>query len=145
MIKTAAWDYVSRQAFRACGAALLVAGTFLVGCGGVWWHDRLEPTLQRAAATRQLVLVQFRTLADPTCIEADSILFSDNDVIQAVKDFQCVRLDYVLNRELADQYGVTVVPSYVVLRPDGSVIDRRSGRIDPDAFRAFLRWASLKR
>ncbi len=117
----------------------------LAGCGGVQWQYRLEPALQQAAAAKQLALVQFRTLTDPTCMEADRLLFADNEVIKTLKDFQCVQLDYVLNKPLADRLGVNVVPTYVVLRPDGSVVDRRAGRIDPDEFRAFLRWAALRR
>ncbi len=122
---------------------LLIA--ILPGCGGVQWHNRVEPALQRAAGLKQLTLVQFRTMTDGTCIEADSLLFGNQDVLKVLKDYQCVRLDYYLSKTLADQLGVSVVPTYVILRPDGSVVDRRAGRIDADEFRAFLKWAVLRR
>jgi len=120
--------------------AAVIAG--VGGCGGVQWHSRLDPGLKRAAALKQLVLVQFRTaLTDDT----DRTLFSNPEVIKALNDFQCVRLEYLLNKPLADEWGVTVVPTYLVLRPDGSLVDRRAGQMDPDNFRAFLKWAILRR
>lgn len=127
---------------------LLLAGLLAPltgGCGAVQWQNRVEPALERAAHFNQLILVQFHAWTDATCLEADDTVFTSNEVIKALKDFQCVRLDYMLNSSLADRWGVSVVPTYLILRPDGSIIDRRSGRVDPDEFRAFLKWAALRR
>lgn len=134
----------ARRSAQVLIVAMLIGGG-VVGCGGVQWHSRLEPALQRAAASGQLVLLQFRTLTDPTCIDADSKLFQNNDVIEVLKDYQCVRLDYLLNKTWADRFAVTVVPTYLALRPDGTVIDRRAGDIDAENFRAFLVWSKLRR
>jgi len=138
---------VSDRPWRRRGLGVLAAAAALLatGCGGVQWQSRLEPALQRAGRFNQLVLVQFRTWTDATCIEADNTVFANNDVIKALNEYQCVRLDYMLNASLADRWGVTVVPTYLVLRPDGSVVDRRSGQVAPDEFRAFLKWAALRR
>jgi hypothetical protein len=126
-------------------AAGLVALVGAAGCSGVQWHSRLEPALERAARLQQLTLVQFRTLADRDSVEADQRLFTNPEVVKALKDFQCVRLDAVFHKQLADAWGVNVVPTYLILRPDGTLVDRRSGPQDPDEFRAFLRWAALRR
>jgi hypothetical protein len=115
------------------------------GCGAVHWQNSLDPALQRAASFNQLVLVQFQKWADATCRDADNTVFANDQVIKTLQDFQCVRLDFVLNASLADQWGVSVVPTYLILRPDATIVDRRSGRLDPDEFRAFLRWAALRR
>lgn len=133
----------SRVRYAAITVAAMVTTT--TGCGGVQWQSRVEPAIQRAAALNQLVLVQFRTMTDPVCIDADTTLFKSNNVLKVLKDFQCVRIDALLNKGLADRWGVSVVPTYLVLRPDGSLIDRRTGQLGPDDFRAFLNWASLRR
>lgn len=127
----------------AVAAAAMVTAT--TGCGGVQWQSRVEPAMQRAAALNQLILVQFRTMTDPVSIDADTTLFVSNNVLKVLKDFQCVRIDALLNKELAERWGVSVVPTYLVLRPDGTLIDRRTGQLGPDDFRAFLNWASLRR
>jgi hypothetical protein len=72
-------------------------------------------------------------------------VFTDPEVLKVLHNYQCVRLDYLLHKSRADQWGVSVVPTYLVFRPDATLIDRRSGTITPDEFRAFLVWSQLKR
>lgn len=115
------------------------------GCGSVQWQDRVDPAVQRAQSLGQLVLVQFHTMTDGTCGDADRTVFTDPDVLKVLHNYQCVRLDYFVNRRLAESWGVSVVPTYLTLRPNGSLIDRRSGVLTPDEFRAFLVWSQLKR
>jgi hypothetical protein len=134
-VRTPAWATV----------ALSVVIVSVPGCATVNWQSRVEPALQRAGSLNQLVLVQFRTLTDPACMDADVALFSNQEVVKALKSFQCVRLDYVLNKKRADDWGVSVVPTYLILRPNGTQIDRRAGMMDPDEFRFFLNWASIRR
>lgn len=128
-----------------CKSALLFGAALLIapGCATVNWQSHVD--LQRAAALNQLVLIQFRTLTDPTCMDADYTLFSNPEVIKALKNFQCVRLDFLMNKKTADEWGVSAVPSYLILRPDGTLIDRRTGKMDPDEFRFFLNWAAMRR
>lgn len=141
---------IIRHPAKTSRIGLLATGTFFslflgTGCGGVQWQNSLEPAMQRARAMNQLILVQFRTMTDPTCADADQTVFSDAEVLKVLHNYQCVRLDYLLNKPLSDQWGVSVVPTYLTLRPDGALIDRRSGAITPDEFRAFLVWSQLKR
>lgn len=52
--------------------------------------------------------------------------------------FVAIRMDAVMDKTLADQLGVTTVPTFFVLRPDMTVAGSAAGVMTVDQFRGFL-------
>ena len=108
------------------------------GCGSVPWRYDFDGALRLAAEKRRRALVVFTAADNADSREMDFKTFSDSKVQEMMREFVPVRLDYYFNRARADKLGVASPPSFVVVRPDGSVAGMESGKLDPEDFRIFL-------
>ena len=68
----------------------------------------------------------------------DRTVFTDGEVRKLMRQFVAVRLDPVLHKRLAATWEVQEVPSFVVIRPDGSVGGKHDGKMTAEEFRFFL-------
>ncbi len=124
---------------RAIVTAMLgaiVAGA--AGCGSIQWETSYDRAMRRGIEQRRRVLVQFASTVSTDCREMDLKVFTDSEVQRLTKNFVPVRLDTVLDKKLADHLGVSVVPSFYVIRPDGQVVGSHAGKMDAEKFRIFL-------
>jgi thioredoxin-related protein len=110
----------------------------LVGCGPTRWEMTLERGLTRAAKEQRPALVMFASAMSADCIAMDRDVFPDPQVQKAMETFVPVRLDFLMNRKLAEQLGVTTVPTFLVFRPDRSVAGMAEGKMDVARFGVFL-------
>jgi len=117
---------------------LAVAVSLVAGCGSVHWEHNYQKGVTRAAQLRKRSLIQFYSPLDADCLAMDREVFSNPDVQKALNEFVAIRLDYMLNKRLADDLNVQVLPSFFVLRPDGRIMGSYSGRMDEQKFRIFL-------
>jgi len=120
-------------------AALLVAAStpLVAGCSSVRWGYDFEEGMRKAAQERRRAIVQFYSL-NRACHEMDREVFTEAEVQERMQEFVPIRLDYHLNRRLAEQFGVQVVPSFIVFRPDGQPAGSHAGKMDADKFKFFL-------
>ncbi|GEM_PF-724432 len=125
------------RATRAIPFVLLVVAG-LTGCSPIRWEVSYEHALQLAAERRARVLVAFHSVANADCRAMDAEVFSDANVQKHVRQYVPVRLDPVIHRQLAKQFGVETVPAFLVVRPDGAVMGSRGGRMDAEQFGYFL-------
>ncbi|MBP7936529.1 MAG: thioredoxin family protein [Phycisphaerae bacterium] len=125
------------RAARAIPAALLVVAG-LTGCSPIRWEVSYERALQVAAERRTRVLVAFHSVVNADCRAMDAEVFSDANVQKHVRQYVPVRLDPLIHRQLAKQFGVETVPAFLVVRPDGAVVGGRGGRMDAEQFGYFL-------
>lgn len=105
-------------------ALLLVAATSFAQDTGVWQTD-LEAAKRMAFQSRRLVLVHFWAPWCAPCKKLDTEVFAQPGFEQALAA-QCVpvKLNVDEHPELVRQWGVTAVPTDVMLLPDGRIVDR---------------------
>jgi thiol:disulfide interchange protein len=123
-------------------AGLLIAAIALIGssagCSPVRWERNYQTGVQRAAQLGRRALVQFHSHMNPACREMDEEAFADPDVQRMLQNFVCIRVDDVMDRKLAEQFGVQVLPSFYVIRPDMTLAGSQAGKLDAEKFRIFL-------
>ena len=116
------------------GAVLLGAG----GCAGRFWSADLESGLRRAQQERKLVLVEFTQIGCTHTMRMHRDAFTDPDVARLIQDFVPVRLDKITHAAEAKRWGLTRTPTYLIARPNGTLVSRYDGVMSADAFRRFL-------
>ncbi len=124
-------------------AMLLPAALLLPGCGAPRQAVTVGTALAQARKTNRVVLVQFWD-ASRDCWRMDRVL-EDPLVRRDLEDFVIVRMNYALNKGMANNLCVTGSPGFAALRPDGSLIAASSGLLDSDRFRQFLVRAKIFR
>ncbi|UCD27607.1 MAG: thioredoxin family protein [Planctomycetota bacterium] len=110
----------------------------LAGCGGIHWEHDYTKGLRRAAQLRKRVLVQFHSNVNADCMEMEQKVFNNSEVKELITEYVAIRLDYYLNKQLADDLNVQVLPTFFVLRSDGAIIGSHGGKMDKEKFRYFL-------
>jgi thioredoxin-like negative regulator of GroEL len=115
------------------------------GCSSVKWESNMEKGLKRALATNNRALVMFYS---PLSSESQGMeeVFEDPEVQQVMGNFMLIRQDVNLHRERADEFGVSVTPTFIIMRPARNgmrVVDQRAGTMDTNTFRLFLIKGSL--
>jgi thiol:disulfide interchange protein len=87
---------------------------------------------------RPLMLVEFTAPGCGACEQMARQVFTQPFVADAMKRFVAVRLDAYQHEALAERFGVTGVPAFLILGPDGKVLAGRVGFMPWETFRAFL-------
>ncbi len=125
--------------------ALSVTGVLLAGCGPKlpWRRDWKEAMIE-ARDNRQDMLLLFDAATCPRCMHMDSEVFKDERVQEELATYQLIRVDILWNRDLADRYGVTGTPSFVVLNSVGRVLGKHAGTLGPAEMIRFLRGSRMK-
>ncbi len=112
---------------------LLVLGA---GCTpGIAWRDYPYGRV-RADAQRddRLMFVYFRNWYSKACTNFEEDVLSDPAVLAATKDLYCLRLDRdtLIDRPLAERWGIQGTPGYVILNPEERVLASAFGEISID-------------
>jgi len=110
------------------------------GCadGMLSWERDYGKGMLRARQQGRRALVQFYTALDKECIDMDLEVFSDKDVKTALQDFVLIRLDGVVNKDLAQRFNVQTVPTFYMIRSDGRTVATHAGKMDAREFSFFL-------
>jgi len=130
--------------FRAAIVVCSLCAWVVTGCS-VPLRMSIGSALQEARRSNRIVLVEFWSVASPECLRMDAEVLTDPFVREDLKDFVRVRVDYLLNRKVAEVCGVTGVPGFAALRPDGTLIVSQTGPLDKDQMRRFLLRAKIFR
>ncbi len=119
----------------ACGGLILL---LVAGCGGGMWHSRIDGGMREARQTGKRVLVQFHK-TNEACLEMDREVFPNSNIRGILDEYYVkVRLSPLTHGTLAERYGVTEYPSFVIFRPNETVAGTHEGSASVDVFRAFL-------
>jgi hypothetical protein len=81
---------------------------------------------------QKLTFVYFRHWMVVACTDFEENVLKDAAVLEALHpngEFYCAVLDFLVDRPLADQWGIEAPPGVVILAPDGRVLGRLSGQI----------------
>jgi hypothetical protein len=113
-------------------AVIAVAG--LCGCqpGIAWRLGRFEDGFAEAQAAGKLTFVYFRNWYSVDCTTFEEQVLKQPSVLQATSELVCVPLEYDVDRKLAEGWGISRVPAFVIVGPGGTVFESASGQITAD-------------
>ncbi len=133
----------TRAKIRFAALGLIFAAGANPGCSDVIWRSNLQAAQRDAGNDGRLVLAYYWSLFDRECLEMDSSIFNDDDVIAAMAGTIPVRLDALWHGRWAREVGVRSAPSFAIYGPDGNLISVRQGPMDKHQFRAFVHSGKL--
>ncbi|HEX3600351.1 MAG TPA: thioredoxin family protein [Lacipirellulaceae bacterium] len=111
----------------------------------VRWHNDLESAKTVARESRRLVLIHFWTPSCGPCKALDQNVFSQAGVGAALEQqFVPVKLNADENPATAQLFGITRVPTDVVITPDGQVVGKLVSPPTPTAYIAEVTGLAAK-
>ena len=106
--------------------------------GVIPWERDLAGALRQAGQEQRGVLLYFSSPHCPPCRAMGREVFTRPEVVQVVGDLIPVRLTGEAQPELRRKFAVYGYPTFLVLRPDGTVAHERLGEMTYDGFRDFV-------
>ena len=133
------WGLRNMRATRWLCWCLVILGWGLVASAsaqqGVRWQVDLETAKRLASQTNRMVLVHFWADWCLPCRQMEEEVFVRPEVAAAVESsFVPVKVNADYFPHTRQQYGVTVLPSDVILAPDGQVVARIAGTADASRY-----------
>ncbi len=116
----------------------LFLGPLAVGCSPVQWERDYQEGLRKAATQRRRALLQFYNAVNQDCRQMDAEVFADPEVQEVLHNYVAIRVDAVLSRDLAREFNVQIVPTFIILRPDWVPSASHAGGMGADEFRLWL-------
>ncbi len=117
----------------------LAATWLLPACSGCTLPSYdLQSGLRRAERAEKLLLVEFTRADCPYTAQMDREAFMDAGVRDIMREYIPVRLDVKLHEDDVARVGVTLTPTFVVYRSNGSFVNRHDGAMNADQLRRFL-------
>ena len=124
---------------------LLLANSAWAQQDAIHWHNDLESAKTVARESKRLVLVHFWTPSCVPCKALEANVFSQPGVASAIEqDFVPVKLNADENSATAQSFGITRVPTDVVVTPDGQVVGKLVSPGTPAAYVAEVRTLAAK-
>jgi YHS domain-containing protein/thiol-disulfide isomerase/thioredoxin len=101
----------------------------------IHWHNDLESAKVVAKQTNRLVLVHFWTPSCGPCMALNQNVFNQPGVASAIEtQFVPVKLNADENSATATWYGITRVPTDVIVTPDGQIVGKIISPPTPAAY-----------
>jgi thioredoxin-like negative regulator of GroEL len=101
------------------------------------WQSDLRAARDLSAKTKKPVLAYFTAEWCGPCQEMRRSVFSDHAVADAASKFIPVRIDVDRQSQLAQQFQIEAMPTFVLISPSGQIIRSQMGAMDS---RQFIRW-----
>lgn len=113
----------------------LLACSQAVGQDGIAWRGDLEAAKAEAAQSGRLVLAHFWTPSCGPCLRLDGTVFNQPTVASSLETrFVPVKINADQNVAVAQRFGITQVPTDVVLTPQGQVVGKTVSPSTPTAY-----------
>ena len=102
---------------------------------GINWESNYQVGLQQAKQNNKAVLMVFSTTWCPPCNQMKKTTYKDSAVKAFVESkFVPIYLDSDKEIALSEKYGLQFLPTYYVLKSDGSEVGQFSGYYRAEAF-----------
>jgi len=111
---------------------------------GINWNSNYQSAMELAQKEKKPVLLVFSATWCPPCQNMKKTTYHDPAVVKVAQGFIPIMVDTDENVDLAQQYGVSGIPCYFLLRPDGTQIDSFVGYHKASDFAAKLKIALEK-
>jgi thiol:disulfide interchange protein len=105
------------------------------------WSQDYQATLDRSRAEGLPLLLRFTATWCGPCQQMERYVLPDPRVVQTVSRFAAVSIDVDAQPSLAQKYGVTAIPTFIVLSPTGAEVARLGPYDSPEAFVTALEQA----
>jgi len=127
---------------RTIGLALSLAWFSASGsihAQGIQWQTDIEQAKQLAAKSNRLVLVHFWAPWCKPCVRLDNTVFNQQNVAQAVHaHYVPVKVNASEFQVAAKEYGITSLPTDMVMKPDGQVVTKFNSPATPQDYMGQL-------
>ncbi|MBN2293478.1 MAG: thioredoxin family protein [Pirellulales bacterium] len=101
----------------------------------VCWQSDLETAKREALRTNRLVLVHYWATWCHACYKMEEEVFSRSEVAAAINQkFVPVKLNFDHYQADARAMGVTKLPIDIVMTPDGQIVEKLLGRVEPEEY-----------
>jgi thioredoxin-related protein len=129
---------IRRMALLSVGA---VCTAMVVGCAADYkWEFDPNRAIARARDDKKDLFLYFRNVFNPKCGDMERDVIMTPEVAKLFTKSVNGFIEFPWYQELAGNYGVTDVPSYVIIRPDGKR-RVRTGFMPKEQFIAFAKSA----
>jgi len=112
---------------------------------GIKWHHSLTEAQAEAKARKTLIVVDAYADWCGWCKKMDADTFANAEVQQRMRDFTLLKIDTDKEPEIARRYGISGLPTTLVLDAAGKVILNRAGYLPPKDFLQLLAQAGERR
>ena len=135
---------------KKTGLTVLAAVTFLLPLVGiaqepVHWEGTLENALRIAGRTDRLVVIHFWAPWCVYCKRLEAEVLTNADVTaELAADYVPVKINADFFPATAKQYGVTALPTTVIVSPQGQLIDSIRGWVKPSEYVARLHSVAVR-
>jgi thiol:disulfide interchange protein len=138
-----------REAYKPFWFILAVLGALILMVGIsrftapreiIPWRTDFASAQKEAAATHKRIFAYFTASWCGPCQNLKSTTWADTNVELALRSFVPVEIDVDANHDLAARFVPEgVIPSFVVMNSDDSVIKSETGALPPDEFLDWLK------
>lgn len=99
----------------------------------VGWHTYSKAVFQQAQASKKLILIYGYSPHCKYCTMMNSGTFKDARVINRINiRYIPVKVNTTVETETANYYGMFIVPTMVIVQPDGRIMEAIYGYHDAD-------------
>lgn len=117
---------------------LMMNERFSSVASAVDWGKDLPTAIATAKSESKPVLLNFSAPGCGYCVQMESEVIPQKDVLAAIEDYIPVKLDANTNQEAAARYDIYALPAYVIVDGNGTKLAMVDGFQPVDRFKLFL-------
>ncbi len=107
------------------------------------WKKFTETTYQTALNNHKKIVIDFYADWCIPCKELDNITFSDEKVVERLKDFEALKVDMTKSGSektdaLRKRFNIIGMPTIIFINSEGKEIERKTGFVPPEEFVKIL-------
>jgi len=102
------------------------------------WFTNLEEAKKAAKASNRLIFTDFFATWCGPCKALEAEVFTTDRFKALSKKFVFLKIDVDLQPDVMKAYGVTAMPTQMILNADGGVLKKTVGYGGPEAFYSFI-------